>query len=142
MAKGNNNLPAPSPPPQTQPFPPELLGRFLDVQQQEIKLRTDELSLRTQQDKHNKEIAEKSISANLTDREHDRAHTRGMAKLILSAVVGLSIVVAFVICYALFSGKEAVAKDIIQALILVSSGGAGGYAIGAKGKRKEETKQE
>ncbi len=119
---------------------PELLGRFLDVQQKEIQLRAEELSLRVQQDQNNKEIAEKSITANITDREHGRSHARGMTKIVLAAGITLAVIISLVICYALYSGKDAVAMEIIKALIFVSTGGAGGYAIGTTSAKKQDSR--
>lgn len=44
---------------------PELVERFLDLQQHELQMRTEELALHAQQEDNQKSIAESAISANL-----------------------------------------------------------------------------
>ncbi len=57
-----------------QPLPPEIIDRFLDVQQQEIEIRAKELSLHEQQENNNKSLSEQSIQANLQNRDSERGH--------------------------------------------------------------------
>jgi hypothetical protein len=133
MPKQNNKSQVPQ---QTTP-PPELITQFFNVQAQEIALRTRELDVASQQNEHNKAIAEASITANVQDRENERAHRERKAKLQLFGILGILIIVIFFLCFALFTGKEAVAIKVIEVAGTFLLGFAGGY--GYRSAKKQET---
>ncbi len=125
---------------QEAPYSPEMLTKYLEVQQQEVQLRTEEFAIHAQQEETNKSIAEQSIAANLQDRDNERAHVERKTKIILKGVIILVVVVVLFVAYALYSGKDAIVMKIIEVVAIFAAGFAGGYGLKAS-KRAEEQSQ-
>lgn len=127
-----DNLPAPRPDDKSvhPEIPATLFKEFLDNQTKELELKNRQLELEKQKDDHAFEWAKKSIDAQVVDREKQRAfHLRGRRNVFIFATI---IVVLFVglLISALMMNKDQVVMEIIKAVIFITTGGAGGYAVG------------
>lgn len=127
MAKQNNrhqvNTQQPLPP------PPELIDKFLNLQQQELQIRTEELAISAQQDANNKAIAEKSISANLQDRENERSHRERRIKQYFIGSSFITIIILAFIGFSLYLGKEAFVVKSMEIIGTFLAGFLGGYGF-------------
>ena len=118
-----------------------MIERFLELQKEELAVRAKELELGFQQDNNQKEIAEKSISANLQDRENERVYLGKQSKIRLVGIVIVFFIVAAFCSYSLFLGKETVVMKIAEALVIFASGFIGGYGFrSAKASTLSQTK--
>jgi len=110
----------------------ELLGRFIGVQEQEIKLRAAEADIRLKELDCNTDTAKHSIAAQLEVEKlqvgaFERRDTNRFW-LILVAII--AIVIIFALC--LTFKAQAMLLDIIKVLCGALGGGGVGYAIGKK----------
>jgi hypothetical protein len=117
------------------PVPPFNVDLFLQNQAQEITLRREEIELKREQAKQNFEYANKALTAQLEDRERERAFTykdRHGARMFLGLMVFL---LALFLSIALFLDKDQIALEIIKIIGLLFAGGLGGYALGRQQAR-------
>lgn len=119
--------------PHPEPHPPssEMIERFLDLQQQELQLRTEELSMRSQQENNRKSIAESSITANLQDRNNERSHLERKSKILFCGATIIILIMVIFAGYALYSGKEAIVMKLVEVGAIFVAGFAGGYGYKA-----------
>jgi CRISPR/Cas system CSM-associated protein Csm4 (group 5 of RAMP superfamily) len=111
---------------------PELFEKFLSQQGQEIVFRKEKLELEKQQDKHSYEFAQKSLSAQVDDREKERIASR-TGRRDRMAFAGLVLLLFFgFLFYTLYLGKDDFAKEVLKALAFLSAGALGGYATGRR----------
>ena len=136
MAKQNKRkaekqtpLPAPQSGHNTSAPSSELVERFLDLQQQELKLRTEELALHAQQEANNKSIAEASISANLQDRESERSHRERKTKLFFVGSTVIIVILTLFAGFALYTGKEDIVMKMVEIMAIFTAGFVGGYGF-------------
>jgi hypothetical protein len=135
MSVKHNNLPANNGITKDRPPPVELIQVFLANQGKELELKAQELAFNQQSDKHSFEYAKTALDANMQDREATRKHTLNSQKTILLFVFAIFIFGAVFLGFAMYSGKDAIAMEIIKATIFLISGGSGGYAIGKSRKK-------
>ncbi len=109
----------------------------LEVRSKEVDVRLREIDLRGKESANAAELASKGIEAGLKDRAEARNTSRSMQRdrLVFFGVVAL--LVTGCIVAAIVYNKEAIAQEIIKALILIFGGGAGGYAIGRSSTTKD-----
>ena len=110
--------------------PTELLEQFLKNQSKELDLRVKELDLQRQADAHNYQYAQSSLDLQAKDRESSRVHLLSSRKTSYIFALIMFVLLAFILCYALYLNKDQIAMEIIKAAIFIISGGAGGYALG------------
>lgn len=137
MSVKNNNLPANNGAPKDRTPPVELIQVFLTNQGKELELKAQELALNQQSDKHSFEYAKTALDANMQDREATRKHTLNSQKTILLFVFAIFVSGAIFLAFTMYSGKDAIAMEIIKATIFLISGGSGGYAIGKSRKKNK-----
>ena len=84
------------------------------------------------------EFAHKMLSAQVTDRQGERAHISSLlsVKLIASGIVFV-LVLGF-LCYGLYLGKDALVMDTIKVLLSTAVGAFGGYGYRANKERQRE----
>lgn len=110
----------------------ELLGKLIDhqgnelkVREQEIGIQKDEVALKREEQAHQKELAEQSIKAQLEDAKLKQSYflaaNKRQALVIISVVVA---VLAFLIT-SMMMNKENFAERIFDIVM----GGAAGFAI-------------
>lgn len=104
-----------------------MIERFLDLQGQELEIRSHELELEFQREKNHKAVAETSIKANLEDRANHRGHVERVSKLNTFGVICLFIIASGVVCYCLYLGKEALLIKSVEVIGLLVAGFMGGY---------------
>lgn len=110
-----------------EPPSPDLIEKFLDLQNKELELRTEQLSIDAQHEENNKLIAQASIEANVQDRKDHRSHIERRTKLMF---IGSTIIIVIVACFcgfALFIGKGEVVNKMIEVIAIFTAGFAGGY---------------
>ena len=108
---------------------PELVERFLDLQQHELQLRTEELALHAQQEDNQKSIAESAISANLQDRDSERSHRERKTKILFIGSTVLVIIMTIFAAFALYSGKEEIVIKMVEIVTIFAAGFVGGYGF-------------
>jgi len=117
--------------PQHTPPPPELIERFLHLQEKELELRTGELANTAQRDSYQKTIAEASIAANLQDRESERTHrTKNIKTFFLGAAVIVLLILVFM-GYAIHAGKSDIVLKALEITATFAAGFLGGYGFKA-----------
>jgi len=134
-----NNPPQPQAPGAHDAPSPELIDKFLDLQQKELEVRTQQLALDSQHEENNKLIAQESIKAQVNDRENERGHIERRIRLVFIGSTILVIVLLIFCGFALSIGKEAVVYKFAEIAGLFSAGFIGGYgAKAAKTSRSEQ----
>lgn len=133
----NDNLEAASKEPPSSPqVPPEMAARlvkeFFDNQSRELELRKQQLDLEKQKDDHAYQWARQALEAQLTDREKDRAFQLAGRRNSFFFAAGLAVLFVLFLSTALWLNKDEVVLEIVKAAIFITTGGAGGYAIGRR----------
>lgn len=113
----------------------EFVKKFLENQENDIKLRAQEIELRKQADNNNYEYAKKSLDVQAKDMEASRNATLKFRtqQYIFSSFVLLVILIFLGI--ALYLGKDQIVIEIIKAVIFLGVGGIGGYSYGRTEKK-------
>lgn len=111
---------------------PILIERLLAVQERELVLRNQELEVTKQDNKNVHEYAIAALQANTNERESERKYnsTREKYRYFFGSLTIFLLVILF--CVALFLNKDQIVIEIIKAILFVSSGAIGGYALGKK----------
>lgn len=146
MAKNNNHLT----PSQAKPLPtheiarsltPATVEQLVENQTKELEIRAQELALQKQQDEHGFEFGKKALEAQLEDRKLHRDFSRLMQRNQNILVTVLSSMVAVVVILALWLNKEAIAMEIIKAIVYIFAGWFGGTGMSKK-KAKQQISEE
>lgn len=119
--------PSGSAPEQHSDTPPmELIEQFLEVQNREIQLKSQELDVKRDELAHNKEIAKDSIAAQLEDSKI-KADYFSKTNLRKSVLLGMCIVgLLGFLAYSMHTGQTDFAERVLDILI----GAAGGFFVG------------
>lgn len=138
VAKPPNNLPLQPNPQIVKAITPEVVGQLVENQAKELELRAQELALQKQQDDHGFEFSKKALETQLEDRKLQRDHNIHLQRnqYILTGI--LSVLVVGIIITALILNKEAIALEMIKAIVYLLAGGLGGYGLSRK-KGKQQT---
>lgn len=118
----------------------ELLSKWVEVQSSEIKLQTERLRIEESELHNNHDLAIIAIEKQANDREAQREFVRKCRKdsfLFISGIIG---VIGALIFSALYMDKDPIAMEIIKAVLFLTSGGAGGYAL-AKSNKTDQDQQ-
>lgn len=109
-----------------------LLRKLLDKSAHEFEQKQREVELESQKDSNRFEFSKIALKTQSEDLEKEREHKRkqSVANKIFAAFI-LLLATGFLL-YALNSGHEDVALEVIKAVVLVAGGGAGGYALGVR----------
>lgn len=109
---------------------PTLFKEFLGNQTKELELKNRQLELEKQKDDHSFEWAKKSLDAQVVDRDKQRAfQLHGRRNCFVFATI-IAVLFIGLLISALMLNKDQVALEIIKAMIFITTGGAGGYAVG------------
>ena len=101
---------------------PELLERFLQLQENELAVRQEELSIRKQETANSHEFSKKGLDAQLEDRQRERqANQKSRRDRLVFAGFVVLVLVAFIV-FALYMNKDAIALEIIKGAIFLISG--------------------
>lgn len=109
---------------------PEIFGKLVKNQAEELNLRKEEIVLRKQEDKHAYDFSMKALSAQVEDRKHIREYQKRIKRDRYFFWAFLSAIIATIIIFALILREKEVALKIIEVVIYFSTGGVGGYALG------------
>lgn len=115
-----------------------VLEKFLENQSKELDVRTQEINLQQTTEKQSFEYSKLALDKQAVDRQHHREFVRKCRKDSFFFISGVIAVIGLVIGYSLWLGKDAIAMEIIKAIIFLLSGGAGGYALGKNNTKKND----
>lgn len=115
-----------------------LAQQWLANQSREIEQKQQQVELESQKDRNEFEFAKMALKAESENLEKSRDHKRkqSAANKVFAAVI-LLLVLVF-LGYALHSGHDHVAVEIIKAAVWMAGGGAGGYALGFEKARRSD----
>lgn len=133
--KNNKNMPVSVQPPTKQiiqPLTPEIVGQLVENQTKELELRAQELAFQKQQDDHSFEFSKKALDAQVTDRNMQRELNKHLQRNQYFMISFLALSVVAVVAYSLHLNKEAIATEIIKAIVFIFAGGVGGYGLGTQ----------
>lgn len=144
VKKKHNQIASHVPPKSAAPIPPELLQQFLDNQSRELEIKTQELALRKQEDSHSFEFGKMAMDVQLEDRNKHREYNISLLKGRNWLVAFIASAILAVIIVSLYLNKDAVATEVIKALVFIFAGGVGGYGIAknAAADEKEDARQD
>jgi len=117
---------------QSQSLTPELISQLLENQAKEIEIKAQELDLQKQQDENNFEFGKKALDAQLSDRKMQRDCNNNLQKNQYLLISFLSLIIVAVIIISLYFNKDAIAIEIIKAVVFILAGGLGGYGLKSK----------
>jgi hypothetical protein len=109
---------------------PELLGQFVENQTKELEIRAQELDIQKQQDNNNLTWARENLAAQERDRAHERTCNRGRSR---ERMIFAAILVSFlcgVMIFAMWTGKDSIAMELVKAVGFLTAGAVGGYGYG------------
>jgi len=117
-------------PAQLQELSPALLQRLAEQQAQEMALRGDQARLRRQELEAAYRYAEHALAAQTRDRQDARTERRRARRdrLFAVALTVVGLLAFFVVLLGM--GKDTFARETLQAVIYLVTGGAGGYFAG------------
>ncbi len=119
---------------------PVLIREFFALQEREIQLRQDEISIQKQERANAHEYAKAALEAQARDRQDARNHskTERRDRLVFCGVITV-ILVLFVLA-AIFLNQVELAKELVKNVALLAGGALAGYSYGTR-KSKDGSKQ-
>lgn len=136
-AKSSAPAPVPSAPPSPE-VTAHQLDRFLDLQSTEIGLRAKELDIRMRELDNAHKYSERALDAQVQDRDMERRHNRRAQYAFYGVVAFLFVLLAAVLCFSMYIGKDEIAKDVMKSVALILPSVIGGYYAGKAAAKKEE----
>jgi hypothetical protein len=103
-------------------------------QEKKLQIEAQQLSLQAQQDKHSFEFAKESLAAKSAGQGQKQKHETVILLIKTAGLLLFSVLVCALIVFAMWSGHEAAAMEIVKALLYLSGGFAGGFGY-AKTKK-------
>lgn len=115
-------------PPNQQPQSPdpELLERFLSLQEAELATRTAELEIRRLEVQQAHEFSKGGLEAQLTDRQNDRQAKQKSDNFRYCFLGFIALVIILFLVFALYTNKDAIALEIVKAAGFAVAGYFGG----------------
>lgn len=115
-----------------------LIQLFLQNQSKELDIKAKEIDQQRVSDQHAFEYSKIAIEKEAVDRNEQRDFIRKCRKDTYLFISGIGALIAGIVGYSLWIGKDQIAMEIIKSVIFLLSGGAGGYALGKKEKNKKD----
>jgi hypothetical protein len=122
--------------------PTELIQHFLQNQTKELEIKARELELQKQADVHSFQFSKISLDAQVADRKEARTHSLSSQRTVLLFCFAVIAIICLFLCYAIYSGKDQIAMELIKAIIFLIAGGGGGYAVGRHKKSRADAENE
>jgi len=123
----------------------ETLNKVLEAQAQDMALKSEQnqiererLEVDKQKDTNAFKFGMASLEAQAKDRVHARECERGQRKDAQRLIIWILVIIALLVGYALYLDKDALAEELIKAVVFLAAGGAAGYGIAVKKKSKED----
>jgi len=129
MNNKNDNIPVKK---TVQSLSPEIISQIVENQSKELELRAQEISIQKQIDNNSLEFSIKALEAQVTDRRLQRDYNKYLNRNHYFFISLLIIAIVTVIIISLYLDKEAIAIEIIKAIVFILAGGIGGYGLGNK----------
>lgn len=105
------------------------------MQTKELEVRAREAELAAEKDANQLQFSKEALAAQERDRAHDRTCGRETKKDKLKFFGIVSLLVILLVSFALYLDKDAIASEIIKAVVFLAAGAAAGYGYG---RRKED----
>ncbi len=121
------------------PLTPDLIKTLLENQAKELELKTRELALQKQEDDHGFEFGKVALKAKAEDRNLQREHDLKARIYTYGLVAVLALLIFGVIFYAMFSGNNEIAMEIVKAIVYLAGGGLGGYGAAKAGESRKSS---
>ncbi|KRG65192.1 hypothetical protein ABB26_05145 [Stenotrophomonas humi] len=125
------------------------LSLFIEAQAQDLAVKSEQnqiererLEIDKQKDANAFQFGMASLAAQKEDRVHERECARGQRKDAQKLIIWLLVIIALLIGYALYLDKEALALELVKAVVFLVAGGAAGYGIAANKKQKGSSSQD
>lgn len=117
--------------PDQEPEPsPETIAQLIELRNQELQVRAQELRLAERESVYQQEYALRALDAGLKDREIERNHQQS-SRSGDRTLLGLFGILTFcLVAYALHLGREEFAREVFKALLYGVPSGAAGYGLG------------
>lgn len=116
----------------------EVFERFLENQKAELALRGQELEFAKSKDENALEFSKAALAAQERDRLHSRECERKIRKDKQLFLLLILVVLVALVGVALALGKDAVAMEIVKAIIYLSAGVAAGYGYASRKTEQSE----
>lgn len=117
---------------------PQVLAEFVENQKRELEIRATEVQLKSQQDKHGFEHAQRVLDAQVKDRQAQREFAVKYAWH-RYVFVGFIVIAALAFLATLtLKGHGALAAEILKASVYLAAGAISGFFYG-KSKKPEES---
>ncbi|MHB8822597.1 MAG: hypothetical protein ACYDAI_02505 [Trichloromonadaceae bacterium] len=100
------------------------------------------MDLQKQADNNSYQYAQAALGAQAKDRDASCTHQLATRKTTYLFIFALVVIIAGLMAYAIGSGNQAIAMEIIKAIIFLVSGGSGGYALAKSKQGNNAQKQE
>jgi len=125
---------------------PSVIEDMVRQQAQQLEIRNRELDLREKEIDRQAAYAEKVLVAQSYDLKDQRQHEGTQTRTkIIGAVTGFVLILTF-LAVCILTGHEAIALEIVKAVVYLGAGGSGGYAYartrGKRGESDDEPEQE
>lgn len=119
------------------PPDPALVVKYLEIQGQELVMKSKELDIKQQNDNNMLEYSKAALQANKEDRQAERVHAAKISssrnRFTLAAIICILVFVS----YALYLDKDQIVMEALKAVLYIGVGGLGGYSY-AKTKKDPE----
>lgn len=115
-----------------------LQGQELALRNEQLQIEREKLELERDRDQRGYEFGVKSLDAQAKDRVHARECERGQRKDAQKLIIWILVIIAALIAYAMYLDKDAMAEELIKAVVFLAAGGAAGYGLAIKKKSKED----
>lgn len=109
---------------------PDVVQQLISNQARELELRASDLALQQQKDNNAFSFGKEALVAKASDLKDQRRHQHWKMVITFCFIGFLVLLTVALIAYAMHSGKDAMATEIIKAVIYVGGGAVGGYGIG------------
>lgn len=120
-------------------LPANVVQQWVDNQAKELEFRAQELTLRKQEDQNQFELAQKALAAQKEDRSDQRSFHLRSRKHSYYFSIGILFLVLGFLGLLVWMDKDALAGELIKAVVYLGGGAIGGYFYGrTKGMSKVE----
>ena len=116
------------------------LNRMLDIQVQELEIRTSELQLGKQKDENAFKFGMRALEVQGKDRQQAREHASRQRICTYTFASITTAGVLLLLAYALHTKNAAFATELEKDIVLLLSGGAGGFGISEARKKRPPDK--
>ena len=106
------------------------LDRFLELQHEDLRLRSEELTARRKDREHGHEFSLKALEVQAGDLKDSREKTAALRRS-RHWLIGFCVTIgALLVGYLASQGSAELVEELIKAILFLATGSTGGYAFG------------